>query len=127
MSVLAQTLNVPYISEGDEDGRIKLIRGNTARYELIDTGNQSNKVHCCELVGAKGGSSKNSGFMTIEDSSFRWDTSCEEVFYIIEGTLDVECNGKNYSAVSGDVLSFKKATHLNFSSHGKVKIFYSTK
>ena len=56
-----------YLSETDPCG-FKVIRGNTVKFEALDTGNPADagKVYYQELIGADSGSPMNAGFMTIE-------------------------------------------------------------
>ena len=56
--------DVPYVSESDGNGFVKLVRSNTAKWEPLDTGNPADKVFYNELIGADDGSAMNAGFMT---------------------------------------------------------------
>ena len=116
----------PYIAEKDPDGLVKLVRGNTAKWDVLDTGNPADKVFYNELIGADDGSSMNAGFMTIENCSFPWDVACEEIYYVVDGTLTVEKDGKVYTAHPGDALFFQNGAKLTFGSPDKVKVFYAT-
>ncbi|MCI8647245.1 MAG: DUF861 domain-containing protein [Firmicutes bacterium] len=118
--------NLPYVSEKDPDGFVKLVRGNTAKWEVLDTGNPADKVFYNELIGADDGSSMNAGFMTIENCSFPWDVACEEIYYVVEGTLTVEKDGRVFTAHPGDALFFQNGAKLSFGSPDKVKVFYAT-
>ena len=44
--------SLPYVAEKDPQGFVKLVRGNTAKWEPLDTGNPSDKVFYNELIGA---------------------------------------------------------------------------
>lgn len=83
--------DVPYVSESDGNGFVKLVRGNTAKWEPLDTGNPTNlKIFYNELIGADDGSAMNAGFMTIENCDFPWDVACQEIYYVVDGTLTVK-------------------------------------
>ncbi len=86
MSSIGQ--DVSYVSEGDRDGMVKLVKSSTAKWEPLDTGNPSDKVFYNELIGADDNSAMNAGFMTIENCSFPWDVACQEIYYVVEGILD---------------------------------------
>ncbi len=122
---LSGLMDIPYICEGDDDGKIKLIRGNTVKFQQLDTGNPANKVFYSELFGKKDGSDTNIGLLTIEDCNFSWTTPCEEFLYVIDGSLRIENKGKSFIATAGDILSFKKGTSVILGSLDKVKIFYA--
>ena len=118
--------SLPYVAEKDPQGFVKLVRGNTAKWEPLDTGNPSDKVFYNELIGADDGSSMNAGFMTIENCNFPWDVACEEIYYVVEGTLTVEKEGRVFTAHPGDALFFQNGAKLTFGSPDKVKVFYAT-
>lgn len=118
--------DLPYVAEKDGEGFVKLVRGNTAKWEPLDTGNPADKVFYNELIGADDGSSMNAGFMTIENCSFPWDVACEEIYYVVEGTLTVEKEGRVFTAHPGDALFFQNGAKLSFGSPDKVKVFYAT-
>jgi ethanolamine utilization protein EutQ len=114
----------PYSAERDEGG-LKLVRGNSVKFDVFDTGNPSNKVYYQELV-SKDESSMSAGFLTIEKSSFEWDLTYEEIDYVIEGTVTVSINGKTYTAYPGDVLYVPSGSKVIWGSPDKAKIFYTT-
>ena len=116
-----------YLSETDPCG-FKVVRGNTVKYEALDTGNPADagKVYYQELIGADSGSPMNAGFMTIERCNFDWDVGIHEIYYIIEGTLTVTIDGKVYTAYHGDSIYAPKGSKVAFGSPDKVKVFYVT-
>lgn len=118
--------DVPYVSEGDGQGFVKLVRSSTAKWEPLDTGNPADKVFYNELINSDDGSAMNAGFMTIENCSFPWDVACQEIYYIVEGTLTVEKDGRVFTGHPGDCLFFQNGAHLKFGSPDKVKVFYAT-
>ena len=124
MSSIGQ--DVPYVSEGDGSGMLKLVRSSTAKWEPLDTGNPADKVFYNELIGADDGSAMNAGFMTIEKCNFPWDVACQEIYYVVEGTLTVEKDGRVFTANPGDCLFFQNGAKLTFGSPDYVKVFYAT-
>ena len=124
MSSIGQ--DVPYVSESDGNGFVKLVRSNTAKWEPLDTGNPADKVFYNELIGADDGSAMNAGFMTIENCSFPWDVACQEIYYVVDGTLTVEKDGRIFTANPGDCLFFRSGAKLTFGSPNKVTVFYAT-
>ena len=118
--------DAPYVSEKSPDGYLKLVKGSTAKWEPLDTGNPADKVFYNELIGADDGSSMGAGFITIEKCEFPWEVACEEMYYVVEGTLTVEKDGKVYTAHGGDALFFQNGAKLKFGSPDKMKAFYIT-
>lgn len=115
----------PYASESDPCG-LKLVRGNSVKYEVLDTGNPNDKVFYQEIINRDDGCSMNAGFITIEGCNFDWDVACEELYHVVEGTLTVTVNGKIYTANPGDSVFFPKGAKVAFGSPNKMKAFYAT-
>lgn len=114
----------PYLAERDNGG-LKLVRGNTVKMDVFDTGNPDNKVFYQELV-SKDDSKMSAGFLTIEKSSFEWELCYEELDFVIEGTLTVTLNGKTFTAHAGDVLFVPSGSKVVWGSPDKARIFYAT-
>ncbi len=116
---------LPYTAEKDACG-LKVVRGNSVQYEVLDTGNPADKVFYQEVINADDGSSMNAGFITIETCSFEWECACQELYHIVEGTLTVTVDGKVYTACPGDSVFFPKGAKVIFGSPNKMKAFYAT-
>lgn len=117
--------NKPYVADVDCGG-LKVVRGNTVKMDVFDTGNPDHKVFYQEIINATDGCSMNAGFITIEGCTFDWETTCEEIYHVVEGTLNVTVNGKVYTAKAGDAVFFPKGAKLAFGSPDKMKAFYAT-
>lgn len=117
--------NQPYVAERDNCG-LKVVRGNSVKYEALDTGNPADKVFYQEIINADDGSSMNAGFITIETCNFEWECACQELYHIVEGTLTVNVDGKVYTANPGDSVFFPKGAKVIFGSPNKMKAFYAT-
>ncbi len=117
---------VPYVSESDASGMLKLVRGNSAKWQPLDIGNDPAKVSYNTLIYRADGAVMSAGFMLIEYGNFSWMTECQEIYYVVEGTLSVEKDGKLFKAHAGDCLFFKKGAQLKLSVEEKVKVFYVT-
>lgn len=115
----------PYVADYDNNG-LKIVRGNTVKYDVFDTGNPADKVFYQEIINKEDGCSMNAGFITIEGCSFDWDVACEELYHVVEGTLTVAVNGKVYTANPGDSVFFPKGIKVAFGSPNKMKAFYAT-
>lgn len=121
--------DVPYVSEKSSDGLLKFVRSNTAKWlPLLEEGPDVDKVFYNELVSAEDGSSMGAGFITIDHCSFDWVTQCHELYYVVEGTVQItnKNEGKVYTANEGDVIFFEKDADLIFASPNKAKAFYAT-
>lgn len=114
----------PYVEESDCGG-LKVVRGNSVKFDAFDTGNPNDKVFYQNLIN-KDDSSISAGFLTIDDSSFNRNLTYEEIDYVIEGTLTIMINGKSFTAYSGDVIYVPSGSKVVWSSPDKVKLFYIT-
>lgn len=111
----------PYIEDG-ELGGLRIIRGDSVKYNVYNTGNINDKVHYQELINKE--DSLIGGFLTIEDSKFERSSNYMEMGYVIDGNLDIEINGKAFTAYSGDVLYIPSDTKVVWSSKEITKLFY---
>lgn len=113
-----------FSAECDKNG-LKVVKGNSVKMDIFDTGNPEANVHFQELV-SKDESKMSAGLLTIEDSKFEWELTYEEIDYVIEGTLTVEINGKTYTANEGDILFVPSGSKVVWGSPNKAKVFYTT-
>ncbi|WP_252230588.1 cupin domain-containing protein [Clostridium sp. ZBS15] len=124
LNCLKKDKNMPYVSECDSGG-LKVVRGNTVKMDVFDTGNPNAKAYYQELV-SKNESKMSAGFLVIENSKFDWELTYEEIDYVIEGTLTIEINGKTFTAYPGDVLFVPSGSKVVWGSPDKARVFYST-
>ncbi|ABX41801.1 cupin domain-containing protein [Lachnoclostridium phytofermentans] len=121
---LLNDLLKPYESESHGNG-LKVVRGNTVKMDVFDTGDPSVKAYYQELV-SKEESHISAGFLTIDHSKFVWELTYEEIDYVIEGTLTVTIDGKTYTAKAGDVLFVPSGSKVTWGSPDKARVFYAT-
>ncbi len=114
----------PYQSERHENG-LKVIRGNTVKMDVFETGNPNATAYFQELV-SKEESHISAGFLVIDHSDFEWELTYEEIDYVIEGTLTVTIDGKKYTAEAGDVLFVPSGSKVVWGSPNKARVFYAT-
>jgi ethanolamine utilization protein EutQ len=95
------------------------------QFENFDTGKPGTNVAYREVI-SKTESQMSAGFLTIEQSSFDWELSYEEIDIVLEGSLSVTINGETHHATQGDVLFVPKGSMVTWSSSGYVKLFYVT-
>lgn len=115
----------PFLTEGDPQSGLKIVRGRSVHFENFDTGKPGTQAAFREVV-SKDDSQMSAGFLTIEKSSFDWELGYEEIDIILEGSLSVTIKGKTYEACQGDVLFLPKGSKVTWNSTGYVKLFYVT-
>lgn len=124
--IVGKVPNAPYVSEVDTTTGLKVVRGNTVRMDVFDTGVSTNQVFYQELVGRNDKSPMSSGFLTLEKSKFDIDVLYDELYYVIEGTVTVSVNGKSFTAGEGDSFYLPNGAKITWSALGKAKLFYTT-
>lgn len=121
----APALKKPFLTEGDPQSGLKIVRGRSVQFENFDTGKSGTHVAYREVI-SKDDSQMSAGFLTLEKSSFDWELCYEEIDIILEGSLSITIHGKTYEACQGDVLFIPKGSKVTWSSTGYVKLFYVT-
>lgn len=124
-SLSAPAFEKPFLTEGDPQSGLKIVRGRSVQFENFDTGKPGTHAAYREVV-SKDDSQMSAGFLTIEKSSFDWELCYEEIDIILEGSLSITIHGKTYEACQGDVLFVPKGSKVTWSSTGYVKLFYVT-
>ncbi len=114
----------PFLAEYDSGG-LKVVRGNSVKFDVFDTGKPNNQVFYQEII-SKNNSPMSAGFLTIEKSSFERELSNEEIDYVIEGTITIEIDGRNYTAHTGDVIYVPSGSKVVWGSPNQAKVFYTT-
>ena len=113
--------NKPYAEDG-QIGGLRIVRGNSVKYNVYDTGNVNDKVFYQELINKE--DSISGGFLTIEDSKFERQSKYMEIGYVIEGNLNIQINDKVFTAYSGDVFYIPSDSKIIWSSKDITKLFY---
>lgn len=106
------------------NGGFKLVKGDTVKLEPLFPETTGGKAKFLEVIHTED-SPMQSGFFTIDRTSFETTTEVYETYYIIEGVLDIKVNGTDFRAKKGDVLTIPKGSNIRCSSNGFVNIFYS--
>lgn len=118
--------DIPYVSESDGAGMLKLVHGESAKWLPLDTKTAGATAFYNALIDRNDGVRMTAGFMRIDEGAFSWDAECQEIYYVVEGTLTVEKDGRFFKAHPGDCLLFKQGAHFTLSVQEPVKVFYVT-
>lgn len=118
--------DIPYMSESDAAGMIKLVRGESAQWLPLETNTAGAKAFYNTLIDRADGAAMTAGFMRIDEGAFPWITECQEIYYVVEGNLTIEKDGRTFKAHPGDCLFFKKGAHIALQVQEPVKVFYVT-
>ncbi|MBS3969209.1 MAG: cupin domain-containing protein [Clostridia bacterium] len=113
------------VKEADPSG-LRLVKGNSVVLENFNTGDPSHNVKIKEILSIKESPNMATGFMSMENTTFDWHLTYDEIDYIVEGTLEFIVNGKKYTGTAGDVFFIPADTKVTFSAPDKVKFFFVT-
>ena len=114
----------PYSYQQDPNG-MKIVDGATILYDPLKTDDPANQVSYQEIVNADDGCRMNAGMICIDNCRFGWKTESQEIYHVVEGTLKVTAENKEYTAYPGDTVFFPEGVQVTFGSPDKMKAFYA--
>lgn len=85
---------------------------------------ESDRVKLVDLTTVEESPRLGCGIMELDDTSFEWTLTYDEVDYVIEGTLDIIIDGRTVRAKAGEVIYIPKNTKIKFSTPDKTRFFY---
>lgn len=85
---------------------------------------ESDRVKLLDILSLEESPRLGCGVMELDDTSFEWKLSYDEVDYILEGTLDIIIDGRTVRAQAGEVLFIPKDTKIRFSTPNKTRFLY---
>lgn len=79
-----------------------------------------------DVVTVGDGSSIGAGFMSWRKGAFEWTLTYDEMDYIVEGVMEITCEGRTLVAYAGDVCFIPAGSHVRWATPSWVKIYYVT-
>ena len=64
------------------------------------------------------------GIMELDHADFPWTLTYDEFDYVIEGTLEIEIDGRTVSADAGEIIYIPKNSSIHFKSPGYARFAY---
>lgn len=113
----------PYEYEKDPCG-LKLVRGSSVKMDPLDAEKTGDKVTYQEVIH-ENEVPMTAGYFNVNKAGFNATAEVAETYYIIEGSLNVKINGKEYVAVAGDTLTIPKGSEIEGYSDRHTRIFYA--
>ena len=83
-----------------------------------------NSVRLVDLMTVEESPRLGCGVMEMDQTSFEWTLTYDEIDYIIDGSLEIIIDGRTVRAEAGQVLYIPKNTAIRFSAPDKVRFFY---
>ena len=90
----------------------------------MDTGNPGDKVYTRDLFSLEQSPRLGVGIMEMTDTTFPWTLNYDEMDYVVEGRLDILCNGRHVSAGPGELIHIPKGSEIRFSVTGRARFLY---
>ncbi len=90
----------------------------------LDTGRAGDRVWTRDLFTLAESPRLGCGLMVMEDTTFPWRLSYDEMDYVIDGRLDILVGGQTVSAGPGEVVYIPKDSEIQFSVKGKARFLY---
>ncbi|MDN5341195.1 cupin domain-containing protein [Oceanotoga sp. DSM 15011] len=99
---------------------------NTVKPEKFDTGKEGDQVYLKDILTLEESPRLGAGLMEMKETTFDWTLEYDEVDYIIEGTLEININGKKVKASAGNVIFIPKGSSIQFCVPDYAKFLYVT-
>lgn len=90
----------------------------------MNTGNPGDKVYTRDLFTLEQSPRLGVGIMEMTDTTFPWTLNYDEMDYVVEGRLDILCNGQKVSAGPGELIHIPKDSEISFSVTGHARFLY---
>lgn len=121
---LGQT--TPEFEKQVDPSGIMSIKTSTVKPEKFDTGKEGDKVLLKDVLTLEESPRLGCGIMEMEETSFAWTLKYDEVDYIIEGTLEIDIDGRKVVGNKGDIILISKNSSINFTVPNYAKFMYVT-
>ena len=90
----------------------------------MNTGNPGDQVYTRDLFTLEQSPRLGVGIMEMTDTTFPWTLNYDEMDYVVEGRLDILCNGQKVSAGPGELIHIPKGSEISFSVTGHARFLY---
>lgn len=109
----------------DKSGVIS-VKAQEVKCEKFTDQKESDKVYLTDILTLEESPRLGCGVMELDNTSFEWTLTYDEVDYVIEGTLEIIIDGNRISADKGEVIFIPKNSKIRFSSPNKARFLYVT-
>ena len=90
----------------------------------MNTGNPGDQVYTRDLFTLEQSPRLGVGIMEMTDTTFPWTLNYDEMDYVVEGRLDILCNGQKVSAGPGELIHIPQGSEIQFSVTGHARFLY---
>ena len=118
--IVGEKLNVSGVKS------VNLTEVSVREEDKLDTGNPLHKVYTRDVFTLEESPRLGCGIMEMTDTTFDWTLQYDEIDYVIEGTLSINCNGTTTTAHAGELILIPKGSKIQFSVTGFSRFLYVT-
>ena len=94
--------------------------------DRLDTGNPRDRVWTHDLLTLSQSPRLGAGLMVMENTTFPWHLTYDEIDYVIEGALTVHTQSGSVTAGPGQVIFSPKGSQIQFSAPEYARFLYVT-
>ena len=118
-SAAQNTPKEDFVKEKDPSGIIK-IKTDTVKCERF----QQDGVALKDVVTLEEAPRMGCGIMELDHTSFEWTLTYDEYDMVIDGTLEIEIDGRVLSAGPGEIIYIPKNSHIHFQTPTTARYAY---
>lgn len=107
----------------DQSG-VGLAKLSNMTLDKFDTGKDGDQVFLKDIFSLEESPRIGAGLMEMKETTFDWTLTYDEIDYIIEGTLEIDIDGRRVVGHAGDVILIPKNTKIKFSVPDHAKFLY---
>lgn len=102
------------------------VKLNTVKLGKFDTGKAGDDVLLKDVVTLEESPRLGCGLMEMKETSFDWTLKYDEIDYVIDGTLEVNIDGRKVVANKGEIILIPKNSKIEFSAPNYAKFMFVT-
>lgn len=114
-----QSNNQKFVKQKDPSGIIH-IKTDTVKCEPF----KQDGVKLLDVVDLQEAPRMGCGIMELDHTSFEWTLTYDEYDYVIDGTLEIEINGRVVTGNKGDIIYIPKGSHIHFQTPNFTRYAY---
>jgi ethanolamine utilization protein EutQ len=105
---------------------IMSIKLNTVKLGKFDTGKEGDDVLLKDVLTLEESPRLGCGLMEMKETCFDWELKYDEIDYVIDGTLEVNIDGRKVVANKGEIILIPKNSKIQFSVPNYAKFMFVT-